>query len=138
MTRGLLMASFFLIAGGEASTPAPKPLVCNLQAMSAAELDRHHLLGAKLRDALVSTRELKDGYELTLDLSRLALDAKGLPFCVVEVAEWVDQESRCCPFLEFGIDVRGGSPITKLRLTGPENAKAFLKQQLPIAHAAAP
>ena len=132
------MAFFFLVSFGTASTAATPPLVCNLQAMTAAELDRHRVLGAKLRDALVSTRELKDGYELTLDLARLAPDAKGLPFCVVEVAEWVDQESRCCPFLEFGIDVRGGSAITKLRLTGPENAKAFLKEQLPIAHAAAP
>jgi hypothetical protein len=132
------MTVFLMISVGTVSTPATQPLVCNLQAMSAAELDRHRALGAKLRDALVSTRELKDGYELTLDLSRLAPDAKGQPFCVVEVAEWVDQESRCCPFLEFGIDVRGGSPITKLRLSGPEDAKAFLKEQLPIAHAAAP
>ena len=132
MTFEIMMASFFLIAGGGAAATAPQPLVCNLQALSAGELDRHRLLGAKLREALVSTRELADGYELTLDLSRLAPDAKGQPFCVVEVAEWVDQESRCCPFLEFGIETRGGDRVTRLRLTGGKNVKAFLKEELPI------
>ena len=138
MIGTVLMASFFLVAGGTVSAPASQPLVCNLKALSATELDRHHRLAEKLRDALVATRELPDGYELTLDLSRLAPDAKGLPFCVVEVAEWVEQESRCCPFLGFGIDVRGGSAITRLRLTGSENVKAFLKEELPIVNATAP
>jgi hypothetical protein len=48
----------------------------------------------------------------------------------VEVAEWVDLESRCCPFLEFGIDVSEKGRVVRLRLTGGKGVKSFLKSEL--------
>jgi hypothetical protein len=111
---------------------APEPLACNVNALSAQERDRHDALADKLKDAVTGTRELPNGYEVTLDLGRLPADSRGQAFCVVEVAEWVDMEARCCPFLEFGIDVKGkGGPVT-LRLTGGGQVKEFLRTELPL------
>jgi hypothetical protein len=48
----------------------------------------------------------------------------------VEVAEWVDLEARCCPFLDFGIDVSGRGRTVRLRLTDGKGVKSFLKTEL--------
>jgi hypothetical protein len=132
--------SLLVLATGAASVSgfAVEPLVCRLDALSEAERDRHRVLTEKLRTTVVSTSELADGYELTLDLARLPKDGRGQPFCVVEVAEWVDLEARCCPFLDFGIDVRGKGGATRLRLTGAEGVKAYLKSEMPLGRSAAP
>ena len=83
-----------------------------------------------LRRTVTETSELPTGYALTLDLSRLPADAKGLPFCVVEDAEWVDLESRCCPFLDFEISLRDKGRHITLRLTGGPDVKGFLREEL--------
>jgi hypothetical protein len=122
--------SVAVAAGLAAPAPVEEPLVCNVSALSSSARERHQLLGEKLRSAVVEQVELDNGYSLTLDLARLPLDAHGQPFCVVEVAEWVDLESRCCPFLDFGIDLSGKGGLVKLRLTGGKNVKPFLKTEL--------
>lgn len=96
-------------------TAAGEPLACRLDALSPAERARHQKLTALLQRAVVGVRELPDGYELALDLSRLPADAQGDPVCVVEIAEWVDLEARCCPFLDFGIAVRGKGTVAPER-----------------------
>lgn len=126
-----------VLAGFSASSPSAEPLVCNLNALNGPERERHQVLGAKLRSAVVRREELANGYTLILDLGRLPRDAAGSPFCVVEIAQWVDLEARCCPFLDFGIDVRGKGGNVKLRLTGGKNVKAFLEEELGLVHPAA-
>ena len=125
-----LVVPLVFAAGVTASAPPQEPLVCRLDALSAAERERHPRLGDALRRAVTETSELPAGYGLTLDLSRLPADAKGLPFCVVEVAEWVDLESRCCPFLDFEISLRDKGRHVTLQLTGGQNVKAFLREEL--------
>ena len=71
-----------------------------------------------LLGAVVRVAELPDGYELALDLGRIS-DAQGQPDCVVEVAEWVDLESRCCPFLDFRIDVVEKGRAVRMRFDRP-------------------
>jgi len=111
---------------------ADEPLVCNIRALTDAEREQHLTRGRKLLGAVVRTTELANGYELAFDLARLT-DSKGLPWCVVEVAEWVDLESRCCPFLDFQIDVSGKGSAVKMRLTGrAANVKEFLRSEIPI------
>jgi hypothetical protein len=116
-----------------APSPADEPLTCRLDALSPAQRARHQKLTSLLQRAVVGTRELSDGYELTLDLSRLPADAQGDPVCVVEIAEWVDLEARCCPFLDFGIAVRGKGPGSiALALTGGAGVKEFLKMEFSL------
>ena len=130
MSLGYAMLPLVLLAGASLSPPPEEPLTCKINALSETERGRHRLLSDKLRGAVVEQRELPNGFELVLDLGRLPHDAAGSPFCVVEVAEWVDLEARCCPFLDFGIDVRGNGGLIKLRLTGGKNVKAFLRTEL--------
>jgi hypothetical protein len=119
------------------AAPSTDPLVCRLDALTATQRERQQLLAGRLKRAVVGRAELPDGYALTLDLSRLPADGHGLPFCVVEVAEWVDLESRCCPFLDFGIDVHGKGGTVGLRLTGPENVKPFLEEEFGLTRTGA-
>lgn len=135
MKLGFTALSLLILAAWSASASAGEPLTCNVNALSASQRDRHHALSEKLRKAVVERRELANGYELALDLARLPADYRGIPFCVVEVAEWVDLEARCCPFLDFGIDLRGKGGLVKVRLTGGENVKAFLKTERALAQA---
>src|SRR5262245_23590359 len=110
MIATVLVALVIVATPASPADPAP-PLACRLDALTAPQQERHRFLSEKLVGAVVSARELADGWEVTLDLSRIR-DSKGLPYCVVELAEWVDLESRCCPFVDFGIDASGrGGPV---------------------------
>jgi hypothetical protein len=114
------------------SARADEPLVCNIRALTDAEREHHLERGRKLLGAVVRTTELANGYEIAFDLARLT-DAKGVPWCVVEVAQWVELEARCCPFLDFQIDVAGKGGPVKLRLTGrATTVKEFLRSEIPI------
>ena len=132
MNPGYVLVPLLLSVASPQPSSASEPIACNLNALSAPQRDRHDRLAEKLRSAVVATAELPNGYEITLDLGRLPADSRGEAFCVVEVAEWVEMEARCCPFLEFGIDVRGKGGPVKLRLTGDAGVKAFLKDALPL------
>jgi hypothetical protein len=117
-----------------AQTAAPPELLtCRLDALSPAQRARHQKLTTLLQRAIVQIRELPDGWQLGLDLSRLPADAQGDPVCVVEIAEWVDLEARCCPFLDFGLSVRGKGPgSVALALTGGPGVKEFVKMELAL------
>lgn len=117
-------------APGAVAVQAGEPIACNLRALNDSERDRHHALGEKLRSAVAKVTELPDGYALALDLKKLPMDAQGKPWCVVEVAQWADMESRCCPFLNFEIDLRGKDGVVTLRLTGGPGVKEFLKSEM--------
>jgi hypothetical protein len=132
MSSRLAILSLVLASALAAASPAEEPLACRLDALNAAQRDRHRRLTEALARAVVGVRELPDGYELTLDLGRLPADAKGEAVCVVEVAEWVDLEARCCPFLDFGVGMRGRGGAVRLALTGAPGVKAFLKMELPL------
>lgn len=132
MKLGTMLLPVLVLVASPNPSPTSEPLACNPDALSAQERDRHDRLADKLKSAVVATAELPDGYEITLDLGHLPVDSRGKAFCVVEVAEWVEMEARCCPFLEFGIDVRGKGGPVKLRLTGDQQVKAFLKNGLPL------
>src|SRR5438093_7177749 len=121
--RSLVLPLVFA-AGVTASAAPQEPLVCRIDALSPSERDRHQRLSETLRRAVTETSELPTGYGLTLNLSRLPADARG-PFGVVEVAEWVDLESRCCPFLDFEISLRDKGRHVTLKLTGGQNVKTF-------------
>ena len=103
MKLGYTVPVLVALAGGAAAAASAaavgEALSCRIDALSASQRSRHQLLGEKLASAVVGRTELPNGYVFALDLSRLPADAAGQAFCVVEVAEWVDLEARCCPFL---------------------------------------
>ena len=119
-----------VLAGPAAASAAEEAFVCNLGALTGAQRERHQKLARLLRSAVVEKAELENGYTFVLNLGRLPADSAGAPFCVVEVAEWVDLESRCCPFLTFGIEVEPKGKTVRLRLTGAKGVKGFLESEL--------
>jgi hypothetical protein len=68
--------------------------------------------------AVVSARERNDGYALQVDTKRVSL---------VEVAQWVDLERKCCPFFDFQFDLHGEDGGLWLSLTGREGVKQFIE-----------
>jgi hypothetical protein len=130
MALWLLIVPLLSVTAAPGPARSEEPLVCRLDALKPAERDRHHLLSGLLRSAVTDRAELADGFELTLDLTRLPADAKGSPFCFAEVAEWAELESRCCPFLDFQIGLRDKGRVVTLRLTGGEKVKMFLREEL--------
>lgn len=91
-----------------------RPLACDMSALTPQERRRYAELIRKLQAARVATGELPDGYELILDPRAIA---------PAELTEWMELESRCCPFLDFGV---------ALRLTGGEGVKEFLRHEFSL------
>jgi hypothetical protein len=46
--------------------------------------------------------------------------------CFREIAEFIELERQCCPFLDFKLTVPRGSGEIILELSGPPGAKAFI------------
>ena len=96
-------------------------LACNLKAFSAAERPRYQELAGRLRAATVGRAELADGF---------ALRVKGTAMTLVEVAEWMGMERRCCPFLTLQLETTGRSGEWVVRMTGPAGVKQLLEGAL--------
>jgi hypothetical protein len=112
-----LALSGITAAAAEVEKPR-RILACNMNALTKEQRTRHEAVtGRLLRDA---TREdLADGYLFTID-RRIS---------VAELAEWVADESRCCPAVDFHVELPASGPLT-LRLDGGADVKAFLAAEL--------
>jgi len=102
------------------------PLACVPGAIPAAERPAHFALITRLFTA--AARERRDlsggaeGYAFRFDAD--AFD---------DLARWVTNERRCCPFLSFALELApDGGPLW-LRLTGPAGTRAFLDAELPAS-----
>ena len=102
-----------------ASGKEGSPFACDRLALNAAERRRHFdELGPQLGKLVRNAREAPGGYEFEFSAE---------PATVQMVAEWVAGEHRCCPF--FDIEMRLGrenGPL-RLRLTGREGTKEFIR-----------
>ena len=96
-------------------------LACDIQAIGALQRPRYNDLVSRLRPAMQDRRELPDGYDYLLDAGEITLP---------EVAEWINMERLCCPFLIFQIEVSG--EVCRLMLRGPDGAKALLRAEFPV------
>jgi uncharacterized protein HemX len=96
---------------------------CSLTALNDAQRARHKELTARLRAAVKGVRELRDGY---------AFSFQAEPATIVEVAEWLTLERRCCPFFTFRIEVGSDEKPAVLEMTGPEGVKQFMQQEFNI------
>jgi hypothetical protein len=93
------------------------PIACQL---TNAELqERRRTVLEKVRSAVVTVKELDDGYaySFSADGDRLR-----------ELANLIDLERQCCPFLQFRLTIEpAGGPLW-LEMTGPEGTKSFLTE----------
>lgn len=95
--------------------------VCDLTALNAEERKRYQVVLEKLQDSVQEVREVANGYAFRhpAHVSVLLL-----------LAEFIRLERRCCPFLEFTLNVETEHGPAWLTLTGPEGVKEFLRAEL--------
>ena len=97
------------------------PLACDLDAISAGDRPRYNELRKILAASAAGKRELADGIAVQISTERMPL---------VQLAEWISLERKCCPFFEFKIEVAPASGPVWLSLTGRPGVKEFLAQTL--------
>ena len=92
-------------------------LACDLGAIAPSERPRYDALRQHLKSALSGRRELENGYVFTVRTESLSL---------TELADWITLERKCCPFLNFAIEIGADGGPTTLKLTGPDGVKQIL------------
>ena len=104
-------------------TESATPIACNLSAMSSEQRARYQDLRRWMEGAARRMEDLPDGYALGFDADGETLGM---------LAEFIGLERLCCPFFDFGIELKAGDERAWLKLTGPEGAKGMLKSALGI------
>ena len=94
-----------------------QPIACNINAISAGQRPHYSELTLKLRASIRARMELPDGYAFRLD---------GHTISLTDVADWIQLERVCCPFLVFQLQIKGADTEFELALRGPSGAKAIL------------
>jgi hypothetical protein len=97
---------------------------CNTRALTAAERARHKQMTDKLMSVRKEVVETEKGYEFQYNPSEVSL---------LELADWVAAEGKCCPFFDFHIDLEQEGRLLCLRLTGDDGIKGFIRSEFPVA-----
>lgn len=103
--------------------PGQAGFYCNAKALSPSERIHHTELTEKLltnRKAIVETPR---GYEFQFEPSNMTL---------AELADWAVNESKCCPFFNFHLDLEREGKLLCLGLTGPEGIKSFIQTEFHV------
>jgi hypothetical protein len=95
------------------------PLACNMMALTPAQRERHAILKNSLATAVLSHREIRDGYLFAIDTGAVSRP---------DIHEWMDLEIKCCPFFRLG--VRKAAGRWNLRIRGPE-VKSVIRHEFP-------
>ncbi len=103
------------------------PLVCRVDALDPPERARQRTLVSEISGALAGVEELADGY---------AVRFPARPFLFLRLAEWIELERRCCPFLTIQLELRRQEREIRVSLTGASGVKDFLRAELPSLAAA--
>src|SRR5579864_6913327 len=92
-TFNLLSLSLNRLSQGIRMAEIQSQFVCNMTALSREQRARHSMLKAALAANLVSHRELRQGYAFAIDAETVSDE---------EMREWMDLETKCCPFFRLG------------------------------------
>ena len=110
------------ITAGAAEVRQPQRiLACNMNALTKEQRARHVTVTKRLLEH-ATRKELAGGYVFTIDRARIS---------VAELAEWVADESRCCPAVDFHVELPAFGPLT-LRLDGGADVKELIAAELEL------
>jgi len=113
------LALLGITAGAAAEQKPQRILACNMNALTKEQRARHVTVTKRFLEH-ATRKELADGYAFTIDRAHLS---------VAELAEWVADESRCCPAVDFHVGLPAFGPLT-LRLDGGADVKEFIAAEL--------
>lgn len=97
------------------------PLVCDPDAIPAAERAGHQAISERLFGSVQENRELQDGYAFRLPAEAAVIQ---------QVAAYIANERLCCPFFRFEMAVEPGDGPLRLQITGGAGVKEFLAAEL--------
>lgn len=97
----------------------PRLLVCEMGAFTPAQRIRHEAATERLLKAGRRT-DVDGGYLFSFEQGTVTAP---------ELAEWVSDESRCCPAVDFHLSLPVEGPFT-LRMDGGADIKQFLAAEL--------
>jgi hypothetical protein len=117
------MPAFAATEAAARQTSNDSKFYCNVKALNPAERAKHRLLTEKLIAARKEIVETPRGYEFQY---------RPWDVSVEEVAGWVTNEARCCPFFNFHIDLEREGNLVCLGLTGEEGIKAFIRTEFQV------
>ena len=103
------------------SDSASSKFVCNLGVMNQEERARYNGLSRKLMGASEERRELDNGYAFRLAAQKISL---------VEIADWITLDRRCCPFFNLQIEAQPNDGPLWLRMTGAPGIKQFILSEI--------
>jgi hypothetical protein len=95
--------------------------VCNLGVMNPDERVQYVALSRKLMSAGEERRELGDGFAFRLAAQKISL---------LEIAQWMTFERRCCPFFNLQIEAEPNDGPVWLRMTGGAGVKEFILSEI--------
>jgi len=92
------------------------PIACFLTDKQLQQRRTDHL--NKIAALLVDFKELENGFTYRFPVERSTLQ---------DLAEVIDLERKCCPFLNFNLIIEAGSEHVSLELTGAEGTKEMIR-----------
>ena len=96
------------------------PLACNMGVFTPEQREDHIRVTTQLVKAMQSVREIQNGYEFVFPNES---------HYITGVGEFIANERLCCPFLEFGLNIKSNDPSISLSLTGPAGTQEFLRAE---------
>ena len=81
---------------------------------------RQETVLASLKNQVADKKELPDGFAFKFSGSEKMID---------ELTEFVKTERHCCDFFNFNLSVTGDTSFVWLTITGPAEAKEFIKNE---------
>lgn len=118
----IALSSLALLGITTAAAEVQKPqriLACNMNALTKEQRTRHEAMTKRLLQH-ATRKDLAEGYLFTIDRAHVS---------VAELAEWVADESRCCPAVDFHLELPAFGPLT-LRMDGDADVKQFIAAEL--------
>jgi|SRR6266851_330802 len=103
--------------------PAASPFVCNMSVMTPEERKAHQETGQKIFQSVRQVKELQNGYAL-----RLSTDSSMLK----TVAQFIEMERLCCPFMKFVVEVGEEHGPLWVRITGRKGTKEFIREEFDL------
>jgi hypothetical protein len=120
---GRAAANASAATGAARQASSDSKFYCSMKALNPAEHAQHLQLTEKLIAARKEIVEMPRGYEFQYRPSEVS---------VVELAGWVTTEAKCCPFLNFHIDLEREGNLVCLGLTGADGIKAFIRIEFQV------
>jgi hypothetical protein len=98
-------------------------LACRIDALRPDQRARHRALVAELVSAAAAIEELPDGY---------AVRFPARPYLFLRLAEWIELERACCPFLSIRLAFEREDRAIRVSLEGPAGTKSLLEAELSL------